>query len=179
MDVPYCLFSWWWSWAWYWPSGAAMCSLETPCTQEWLHCWCSSLASQPSFGGSSRAPLLIISRSLLSCPPTSEHLCESLWCKWPRPNLVSGMWLDLSYTLNDTAWWRKITNSHQTPPPRLWTKTSLNHRKQMLHGIPPCTGHVFWVKWHFKALWTVKLGCFYSPVYSLLVDKMTYMLYNL
>ena len=56
-------FSCWPSWAWSWPSGPARCSLETPCSQQWLCCCCcSSLGSRSSSGGSPRTPLLFTSR---------------------------------------------------------------------------------------------------------------------
>ena len=52
-------FSCWLSWAWCWPSDPARCSLETPCSQQWLCCCCcSSLGSRSSSGGSSRTPIL-------------------------------------------------------------------------------------------------------------------------
>ena len=55
-------FSCWPSWAWSWPGGPDVCSLETPCSQQWLCCCCcSSLGSRSSSGGSPRTPLLLCS----------------------------------------------------------------------------------------------------------------------
>ena len=55
-------FSCWASWAWSWPSGPDVCSLETPCSQQWLCCCCcSSLGWRLSSGGSPRTPVLLYS----------------------------------------------------------------------------------------------------------------------
>ena len=76
-----------------------------------------------------------------------------------------------------------MSNNHQTPPPKLFTKTSpvlshLNHRKQLLCGIPPHT-------WESVGSWdTVSLDTVWTQhaliaVYSLTEDKMTLKLYKL
>ena len=62
-----------------------------------------------------------------------------------------------------------MINSHQTPPPKCWTKTcpmmnQVNHKKLILCGIPSHAGGIFPFKGDFEPLWSLKVKCSDSRV---------------